>query len=266
MKNVFLFDLDGTLCASRKTPPSNVIEALQDANRVVEIGILTGSDLDFLQEQCDELFQALPYHNKVYAMACNGTKAFEVEHDLINPVRYNLIQQESIESHLGDDEFHDLMKFLVNMQADLVNNTRIPLTGNFITCRGSTINWCPIGRGANDAQRAEFVAKDAQDGLRTTALVKLKEYVVTNKLNLVMNIAGDTSFDIYPEGWDKTYAMRFFPEHDVYFWGDRMFPDGNDHTMHLLLGDRSFPVTDPDHTATSVKQVCKQLRLPGNSA
>lgn len=266
MKRVFLFDLDGTLCESRKTPPEHVVKELIKANQVAELGILTGSDLDFLQEQCEQLFIALPYYNKVYAMACNGTKAFEVTCAYRSKPSYKLIAQESLATHLGEKEFNGLMKYLVNAQADLVNEVDIPLTGNFITCRGSTINWCPIGRGANDDQRARFVELDKSQDIRVKKLLGLKQHISQNKLKLVGNIAGDTSFDIYPESWDKTYAMRYFPDHDVYFWGDRMFPDGNDHTMHLLLGDRSFPVTDPDHTATSVKQVCEQLRYPGNSA
>ena len=266
MKRVFLFDLDGTLCESRKSPPTHVVQALSQAHQFAEIGILTGSDLDFLQEQCDELFQSLPHDNKIYALACNGTKAYHVDHVPLAPVGYNLIHEESLQTRLGDDQFHGLMKHLINMQAQLVNKIHMPLTGNFITYRGSTINWCPIGRGADDTQRAKFMQLDEQHDLRTKALIKLKEHVCRNHLKLVVNIAGDTSFDIYPEGWDKTYAMRFFTEHDVYFWGDRMSPDGNDHTMHLLLGDKSFPVTGPDDTASSVRQAVKQLCVSGNSA
>ena len=42
-------------------------------------------------------------------------------------------------------------------------------------------------------------------------------------------MGGDTSFDIYPEGWDKTYAFKNFKDYDkIYFVGDRCGPDGND--------------------------------------
>ena len=78
MSTIFLFDLDGTLCKSRKKVQKNIIKTLSKANESVEIGILTGSDLDFLKEQCEELFLSLPHKNKVYAMACNGTKSFIV--------------------------------------------------------------------------------------------------------------------------------------------------------------------------------------------
>lgn len=258
MSIVFLFDLDGTLCRSRKKVQENIIETLSKANESVEVGILTGSDLDFLKEQCEELFLSLPHKHKVYAMACNGTKSFIVEKS-DNKIIYHLLKEESIKKHIGRDNFTELMKELVFMQAELVTSEAIPLTGNFIASRGSTINWCPIGRGADDEDRSIFVKKDNNKGLRKKQLKILQDFLEANSLDLVANIAGDTSFDIYPENWDKTYAMQFFEGYDVYFWGDRMFPNGNDYTMHLLLKEKSFPVKDPNDTNRSVLELMKEM-------
>ncbi len=260
MKRVFLFDLDGTLCRSRKKVQKNIIETLSKANESVEVGILTGSDLDFLKEQCEELFLSLSYSHKVYAMACNGTKSFIVE-KVDNKIVYNLLREESIKNHIGQDNFTELMRELVFMQAELITGDVIPLTGNFIASRGSTINWCPIGRGADDRDRAIFVEKDKSEDLRKKQLRKLQEFLEANGFDLVANIAGDTSFDIYPENWDKTYAMQFFENYEVYFWGDRMFPNGNDYTMHLLLKENSFPIKDPDHANESVLALMKALKI-----
>jgi len=260
MSIVFLFDLDGTLCRSRKKVQKNIIETLSKANQSVEIGILTGSDLDFLKEQCEELFLSLPHKHKVYAMACNGTKSFVVEKS-DNKIIYHLLKEESIKNHIGGSSFTELMRELVFMQAELITGDVIPLTGNFIASRGSTINWCPIGRGADDRDRAIFVGKDKNEGLRKKQLKKLQDFLEANSLDLVANIAGDTSFDIYPENWDKTYAMQFFKNYDVYFWGDRMFTNGNDYTMHLLLKENSFPIKDPDDTNNSVLSLMKLLDI-----
>jgi phosphomannomutase len=260
MSIVFLFDLDGTLCRSRKKVQKNIIETLSKANQSVEIGILTGSDLDFLKEQCEELFLSLPHKHKVYAMACNGTKSFVVEKS-DNKIIYHLLKEESIKNHIGGSSFTELMRELVFMQAELITGDVIPLTGNFIASRGSTINWCPIGRGADDRDRAIFVEKDKNEGLRKKQLKKLQDFLEANSLDLVANIAGDTSFDIYPENWDKTYAMQFFKNYDVYFWGDRMFTNGNDYTMHLLLKENSFPIKDPDDTNNSVLSLMKLLDI-----
>lgn len=256
MKKVFLFDLDGTLCASRKKIGKDMIDALDGLADHGDIGILTGSDMDFLKEQCQELFSSLGSKKKVYALACNGTKAFEVKN---SGDTFAKIKEESIKEFLGDVDFNDLMKEIIFMQADLITNTPIPLTGNFITCRGSTVNWCPIGRGATDEDRESFIKKDKALKIRERENQKLKSFISSNNLDLIANIAGDTSFDIYPNGWDKTYAMKFFENCDVYFWGDRMIPDGNDYTMHLLLKDKSFPIKDPEDTIKSIKKLVQSF-------
>ena len=100
------------------------------------------------------------------------------------------------------------MRELVFMQAELITRV-IPLTGNFIASRGSTINWCPIGRGADDKDRGLVKKDKGKRRLRKKQLEILQEFLEPNSLDLVANIAGDTSFDIYPENWDKTYAMQF---------------------------------------------------------
>ena len=49
-----------------------------------------------------------------------------------------------------------------------------------------------------------------------------------DRLELVLG--GSTSIDIYPLGWSKEYALRYFGDSGVYFWGDKCFGD-------TLLGD-----------------------------
>jgi len=261
MKTVFLFDLDGTLCASRKQVTKKIIKLLSKANKSIEIGILTGSDMDFLKEQCEELFLAMPHDFKVYALACNGTKAYNViKSD--EKISYEVIKEEDLRAHLGEVAFRKLMTELVYAQAEIMQDADdIPLTGTFITYRGSTVNWCPIGRMATDADRDKFKEIDAERGLRGIRAGELQEFLDENGIKLTAVIAGDTSFDIYPENWDKTYAMQFFNEYDVYYWGDRMTPEGNDYTMHKLLEDKSFPVTGPKDTCTSVKKKMKDLGI-----
>jgi phosphomannomutase len=261
MKTVFLFDLDGTLCASRKKVTKKIIKLLSKANKSIEIGILTGSDMDFLREQCEELFLAMPHDCRVYALACNGTKAYNViKSD--GELSYDVIKEEDLRAHLGEEAFRVLMTELIYAQAEIMQDADdIPLTGTFITYRGSTINWCPIGRMATDADRNKFKKIDAERGLRVIRASELQEILDENGIKLTAVIAGDTSFDIYPENWDKTYAMQFFEEYDVYYWGDRMTPEGNDYTMRKLLGDMAFPVSGPKDTYDSVKKKMKDLDI-----
>lgn len=50
-------------------------------------------------------------------------------------------------------------------------------------------------------------------------------------LNLKYSIGGQISFDVFPEGWDKTYCLRHIKEDEfdeIHFFGDKTFEGGND--------------------------------------
>lgn len=265
MKTVFLFDLDGTLCNSRKPVTNKLVSLLAEVNKSHEVGILTGSDLDFLQEQCKDLFKALGYEQKVYAMACNGTKSFSVSLDSESSVKYTLIKEENLREKIGEEKFKIVMRELIYEQTESMIDYDFPLTGNFVTYRGSTINWCPVGRCANDKDRAAFKKEDADKNIRTSHVENIKRAFIENNISeLTVTVAGDTSFDIYPKTWDKTYAMQFFEGYDVYFWGDRMSEGGNDYTMHMRSDVKSFPVEDPKDTYKSIKKVIKNIKEKKN--
>ena len=50
-------------------------------------------------------------------------------------------------------------------------------------------------------------------------------------LKLKFSIGGQISFDVFPEGWDKTFCLNFIgnDEYDeIHFFGDKTFEGGND--------------------------------------
>ena len=59
-------------------------------------------------------------------------------------------------SEIGDHDFHRLMQIIIDYQNHIVSHYDIPLTGHFISYRGSMINWCPIGRNATNTDRKKF--------------------------------------------------------------------------------------------------------------
>ncbi len=56
------------------------------------------------------------------------------------------------------------------------------------------------------AERKAFSAYDAQANVRTTFVAALKKQFPD--WGLRFSIGGEISFDVFPEGWDKTYALR----------------------------------------------------------
>jgi len=145
------------------------------------------------------------------------------------------------------------MKILCTLQAELLQEEfSIPLTGNFIQNRSSMINWCPIGRNAQPAQRKEFMATDNLYNIRERYIEKLADLLHKNEIDVVSKLGGNTSFDIYPPGWDKTYALQHFDKTKWDFWfvGDRCGINGNDYEIfnHLKDKGRSFETGSPEET------------------
>ena len=47
-------------------------------------------------------------------------------------------------------------------------------------------------------------------------------------LGLTFAIGGQISFDIFPQGWDKTYCLQFVEEFDeIHFFGDKTLEVGS---------------------------------------
>ena len=65
-----------------------------------------------------------------------------------------------------------------------------------------------------------------------------------------MAFGGNTSIDIYPKGWNKTYALNHLKGKDVWFVGDNCKDDGNDKALYDKLShlNRSYETTGPQET------------------
>ena len=58
-KNIILFDMDGTLTESRQKFNSTILSStLVELSQHADIGIVTGSDYDYLEEQLSPLFNS----------------------------------------------------------------------------------------------------------------------------------------------------------------------------------------------------------------
>jgi phosphomannomutase len=91
---------------------------------------------------------------------------------------------------------------------------------------------------------------------------------------LTYSIGGQISFDIFPTGWDKTYALQHvIPEgfEEIHFFGDKTYKvrvrgglcaaiahrsqGGNDYEIFMDERTVGHSVTDPDHTLKILKEM-----------
>ena len=164
---------------------------------------------------------------------------------------------------LGRRNFQQLMLILIEQQMNFASD-RFPLTGHFINYRDSMINWCPIGRNATSEDRQFFVEYDSsfQPTLRERYIERLQHYIGLKRiLNVEVKLGGDTSFDIFPTGWDKTYALKHFPFYNYWFVGDRCGHNGNDKEIYDLLKaqNRAYETTSPKETGVITKRIINEI-------
>ena len=255
MSSVVLFDMDGTLTASRKKIDNRMINAIIDLLNHSDVGIVTGSGFDYLSEQCSNLWDCDDFtpgengQNELILFPCNGTQVFRrIDEKWISSYEKNMRRE------IGGERFSLLLHSMLRLQAKYVNDyfRMSPLTGNFISIRGSLINWCPIGRCANSEEREKFSKIDKKYSIRTNLRSQLMAFLETIYIkNVIVSLGGDTSLDIYPSGWDKTHVFNHFDKNiKAWFVGDRCHGAGNDRSIYeqLLCFRRSFQTTGPNET------------------
>ena len=83
---------------------------------------------------------------------------------------------------------------------------------------------------------------------------KLAE-IAPNRLTAVLG--GETSFDIYPVGWDKTYVLSVVNAENIWFVGDRCRGFGNDRAIYDALQPkrRSFETSGPEETVSIIQNL-----------
>ena len=253
-KTITLFDMDGTLTEARKPFDRDLFPVLSKLANVSDIGIVSGSDYNYIVEQMHFLMYKTSLRYTTHIFPCNGTKHYTPpEH---SDDDFTLKYEVNMRDEIGVDCFRDLMRLILKQQVAHAKNLPC-LSGHFVDYRGSMINWCPIGRNASQQQREEFIQWDASYNFRGIEVMYLSNFGTMVDSDIQIKLGGDTSFDIYPKGWDKTYCLRHLDQYDkIYFVGDRCGQGGNDKELYeQLQPNRSFATSGPENTKNIIENL-----------
>jgi len=255
-EDIVLFDMDGTLTPPRRPITEPVVLALCDLLEHVDIGIVTGSGLDYLREQCNDprlTSAAKRSGRKLWFLPCNGTQAH-----LWESGTWSCRHSVSMRKRIGPKWMNFLFVELLDLQVALIlREIDLPFRGQFIQDRDSMVNWSPIGRSAGTPERAAFIEFDKRKSYRFKRTRSLERLQVSGDLHpeLVFKLGGQTSIDIFPKGWDKTYSLRHFTDQNAWFVGDKCSDLGNDREIYeAVRGDgRGFQSEGPDDTVRIIR-------------
>ncbi|KAG5652039.1 Phosphomannomutase 1 [Sphagnurus paluster] len=197
-----------------------MVETLRDLRKKAIVGFVGGSDLVKISEQLSVQGSNV-IEDFDYAFAENGLTAYKLGKPL---------ESQSFIKFLGEERYKPLVNFILHYIADL----DIPIKrGTFVEFRNGMINISPIGRNATIAERIEFEAYDKKHGLRAAFVKALREKFPD--YGLTYSIGGQISFDVFPNGWDKTYALKHVEDEnfeEIHFFGDKTYQASNIHKSH----------------------------------
>jgi phosphomannomutase len=248
--------MDGTITLPRKKIEEENIASLCHLHKKYDIGIVTGSDIDYIKEQLDPLFQSKEFDlSKFHIFPCNGTKYYRW-----NNKYFDITYSNDMIKFIGKSAYQALISILLTEQTIIALKHDLPFSGTFFQYRGSMLNWCPIGRQASDEDRLTWIDFDSKNEIRKNILNNLKSIFLKKNFELNISLGGSTSFDIYPSGWDKTYVIKHLDAYEeVIFVGDATLEGQNDYSIYTLLKDgnntQSYTTSDPADTSKIIREL-----------
>ena len=237
-----IFDMDGTITASRQKVTPKVIERLKELTGKYKLYLVTGADFLKVEEQFG-LVRVTCLFERVYCS--NGTKVYQTRldpDDELGSLEPELIHNVDLADYYSQDDLNHVISTLLRYAAD--HHTKYK-TGTFIEWRGSQINFSLIGINCSQSQRSDYVKWEKKGKDRDKAIEFLSKKFAGYGFAFLKG--GQISIDISREEWNKTYAFENMVEDpkQCVFFGDNIVPVGNDWEIAKTCG-KFHAVKDPD--------------------
>ena len=232
-KNIFIFDVDGTLTPSRGRMNKHFAVWFSHFCDKHTVHLVTGSDRPKTIEQIGEYI----YFKCKSVYQCSGNEVWS-EGRITGSSEWTLP--------------HDAHEWL---SVKLTESNFGIRTGNHFEHRTGMVNFSVLGRNATAEQRAAYVSVDESLGERKHIAQAFNNFFP----NLQATVGGDTGIDIAPRGANKSQILRDFNENDtIHFYGDAMSATGNDYPLAEALKEYqlgfSHQVDDWTHTWEKLRE------------
>lgn len=242
MKKVIVFDLDGTLTASKQPITGEMADLLSRLLETHQVCVISGGEYERFQVQLLDRFkvESTNYQN-VYLMPTNGTSFYRFEHGGWTEV---------YREELPETARSEIVAALTQGAKDL-GIWEEKTWGNVVADRGTQVTFSGLGQGAPLEAKLKWDTDRAKrEKLRALIKEKLPMYET--------NIAGETSLDVTKKGIDKAYGMRRLQEalsvkpEDILFIGDALEEGGNDYPVKAA-GIETVAVKDEQECAEVIR-------------
>ena len=242
MKKLIVFDLDGTLAASKSSLDSEMASLLHDLLGVAKVAIISGGAWLQFEKQVLSNLPGDDLLAKLSILPTCGTQFFQFT---------GAWKKLYAEDFTADEKVKIVTSLIkaVETAGFAVEKT----WGETIEDRGSQITYSSLGQ---QAPLEEKVKLDADFAKRK----KIKTVLDTLIPEFSVRLGGATSIDVTKPGIDKAYGIRKLRDihhistQEMIYVGDALFPGGNDYPAEQA-GVISIPVKSPTETKRVIEAI-----------
>lgn len=242
MKQLVVFDLDGTLAASKSPLSVELANLMRTLLTVTRVAVISGGSWTQFQTQLLASLDADCRFENLYLLPTCGTKLFHFDAQWV----------EDYSEDLSDDE--RLMIIAALTRALDESGVKVEhVWGEAIEDRGSQVTLSVLGQEAPLSAKKDW----DPDFAKRTKIVSILQTLLTG---FAINMGGTSSIDVTKPGIDKAYGIEKLREHlgidlaQMLFAGDAIFEGGNDFPVQRV-GVDSILVRDPSETARVIQTV-----------
>lgn len=237
-----VFDVDGTLTESKSPMTEEMGELINKLSSVTMVAFISGFSLSRFQKQ------VLPFikpSKNIILLPTDGSMCFQYDEDKKDWI---MTDREPFPEKIKSEVMRELTKIIASRHFDIPQNPY----GDYIEDRDTQINFSALG------QNAPLEAKKLWDP-HEQKRKKIKEQLESVVEGITASVAGTTSIDVLPKGFDKAFGLNLFLKKsgispkDVIFVGDAVFPGGNDYSV-LEAGIETLKTDGPSRTAGIIRQ------------
>ncbi|MFT5904790.1 MAG: phosphomannomutase [Cryomorphaceae bacterium] len=255
MKELIVFDLDGTLAESKSEVDPEMVALLVSLMSIVKVAVISGGAWSQFEKQ---LLANLPQDKALKNLSLLPTCGTKFLH-------YDTNWKEVYSEDLTDEEKAKIIASLKKVMVSQGQEEKLEDSwGEVIEDRESQITFSALG------QQAPIEEKKKWDPDFTK---RMKMKVLFDDLipEFSVRLGGTTSIDITQQGIDKAHGIHKLQEilgvaiGEMIFIGDALFPGGNDYPAKEA-GVLSIQVRDPEETKRVIEAIiaCLDVRLTTN--
>jgi phosphomannomutase len=217
MKKLIVFDLDGTLAASKAEMDAEMAGLLGRLLNVVKVAVISGGGWPQFEAQVLARMANDPNLEELSMLPTSGTQFYQYD------TAWTLLYAENFTEA-------EKQKILSSLQQVVDHSSYRPAEtwGEIIEDRGSQITFSALG------QQAPIEAKEQWDP-DFSKRQRMKAVLDQMLPEFSVRLGGSTSIDVTGLGIDKAYGIRKLRDvlgiaiPDMIFIGDAIFPGGNDY-------------------------------------